>query len=63
MAEGILPCPLFKNEKECPGFGKKYPDYIHLWVKFLIQNTVLRVFMKKISEIFPSEAFLSRVED
>ena len=24
---------LFENQKKCPDFEKKEPDYIHLWVK------------------------------
>ena len=37
---GGLPCP-FENRKKCPYFGKKGSYYVHLWVKFSIQNLVL----------------------
>ena len=40
---GGLPCPFLKIEKKCPDFGKKWPDYVLPWVKFSIQNVVLRV--------------------
>ena len=55
--------PFFKIEKKCPDFGKKRPDYIHPWVKFLVENAVLSVSRKKISKIFPCGAFLSCVAD
>lgn len=32
-----------KIEKKCPDFGKNMSDYIHLKVKFLIENVVLGV--------------------
>ena len=41
-----LPCLFFKNRKTCP-------DCAHLWIKFPIQNAVLRVFRRKISKSFP----------
>ena len=31
-----LSCPFLKLDKKCPKFGKKFPDFTHLWVKFLI---------------------------
>ena len=31
-----LPYPFSKIGKKYPNFGKKCPDYGHLWVKFLI---------------------------
>ena len=34
----------------CSDFGKKGPDCVHLWVKFSIQNVVLRVPRRKISK-------------
>ena len=46
---GGLPCPFF--------FKKSAPDFIHLWVKFSIQGIVLRVSMRKNSQIFPVEPF------
>ena len=42
-----------KIKKEWLGFGKKCSDYIHHWVKFSIQNVVLRVYRRKNSKIFP----------
>ena len=33
----------FKNRKKCHDFRKKGPDCVHHWVKFSIQNVVLRV--------------------
>ena len=44
---------LFENRKKCPDFGKKGPDCDHLWVKFSIQNIVLRVSRRKNSKMFP----------
>ena len=40
---------LFSKSEKVPDFGGKCPDYIHLWVKFLIYNAVLRASRKKIS--------------
>ena len=37
---------------ENPDAGKKDPDCVHLWVKFSIQNVVLRVSGRKNSKIF-----------
>ena len=34
---------LFENQKKCLDFGKKGPDCVHFWIKFSIQNAVLRV--------------------
>ena len=53
------PLPFFKNHKKCPNFGKKGPDSDHLWVKFSVQNAVLRVSRRKTSKISPSGAFFS----
>ena len=37
-----------------PGFfGEKSPNCIHLWVKFSIQNVVLRISRRKNSKMFP----------
>ena len=44
---------LFENRKKCPDFGKKGPDCVHLWVKFSIQNVVLRVSRRKNLKMFP----------
>ena len=32
------PLPFFENQKKCPDFRKKGPDYVHPYVKFIIQN-------------------------
>ena len=45
--EGGSPLPSLKIEKSAPIFEEKRPDYVNLWVKFLIQITVLKVFRKK----------------
>ena len=58
---GGLPCPFLKYKEKCPDFWEKCPNWVHLWVKFLILNAVLSVSRKKISEIFPCGAFLSCV--
>ena len=42
---------------ENPDAGKKDPDCVHLWVKFSIQNVVLRVSGRKNSKIFPGGTF------
>ena len=46
-----LPCPFWKSKK-CPGFWKRDPDYVQLWVKFSIQNIVLRV-AEKTPQCYP----------
>ena len=33
---GRSPLPCFKNQKKCPDFGKKDPDFVAFWVKFSI---------------------------
>ena len=43
---------LFENRKKCPDFGKKGPDCVQFWVKFSIQNVVLRLSTGKISKMF-----------
>ena len=50
------PAPL-ENQQKCPDFIKKGPDCVHLWVNSSMQNVVLRVFKRKISELFPYGAF------
>ena len=52
--EGAGLCNSFlKIKNKCSDFGKKSPDFVHLWVKFPIQNAVvyfcnfLPVFLKK----------------
>ena len=44
--------PFFDNQKKCPEFGKKVPDSVLFWVKFSIQNVVLRESRRKYSKIF-----------
>ena len=46
------PLPFFENRK-CPYFGKKGSDSVHLWVKFSIDNAVLRVSKRKTPKCFP----------
>ena len=38
---------LFRKLKKMPYFAKKKPNCVHLWVKFLIYDTVLRLSRKK----------------
>ena len=54
---------LFENQNKCPDFGKKDPDCAYLWVKFSIQNVVLRVSWKKNSKMFPYEVPFSCIVD
>ena len=60
---GGLPSPFFENRKKCPDFWKKGPDCVYLWVKFSIQNVVLRVSRRKNSKMFPCGASFSGVFD
>ena len=53
------PLPFFENRKKCPDLGKKGPDCALPWVKFSIQNVVLKVSRIKNAKIFPSGAFFS----
>ena len=59
---GGLPA-LFWKPKKCPDFGKEGPDCTHLWVRFSIQNVVLRVSRRKHSKIFSCRASFSCVFD
>ena len=54
------PQTFFENRKKCPDFGKMFPD---LWVKFSIQNVVLRVSRTKKFKIFHCGGFFSYVFD
>ena len=45
--------PLFENQKRCSDFGNKSLDCFNLWVRFSIQNVVLRVSRKKNPKCFP----------
>ena len=38
---------LFRKLKKMPYFAKKKPNCVHLWVKFLIYDTVLRLSREK----------------
>ena len=48
---------LFENRKRYPDFAKKGLDYFHFWVKFFIENIILKVSRRKNSKMFPCEAF------
>ena len=49
--------PFFESQNNCPDFG----DCVHLWVKFSIQNAVLRLSRREKSKILPCEASFSCV--
>ena len=53
----------FLETKKVLWFEKRCSDFVHLWVKFPIQNAALWVSRKNISEIFACEVSLSRVVD
>ena len=44
---------LFENQKKCPDFGKTSIDWVNLWVKFFIQNIVLKTSRRKNTKMFP----------
>ena len=48
---------LFENQKKCPDFRETGSDFVHLHVKFTIQNVVLRVSKRKNFKIFPVGPF------
>ena len=64
---GEAPTALFEIEKSVLVMGKKVlvlgrkvlVGCVHFWVKFSIQNVVLRVSSRKISEMFPCRASFS----
>ena len=58
---GDLPCPFLKIKKKCSDFRKKGPDCVLPYVKFSIQNVVLRVSKRKRFKIFPCGAFFSGI--
>ena len=58
---GRPPLAFFENRKKCPDLGKKGPDCIDLWVKFSIQNVVLRISRTKNSKMLPCGTFFSCV--
>ena len=45
---------LFKIRKKCSNFGKKGPDCVYHWVKFSVENVVLRVSRIKTPKCFPA---------
>ena len=49
--------PFFENQKNCFDFG----DCAHLWVKFSIQNIVLRLPRREKSKTLPCGAYFSCV--
>ena len=57
-----LPC-LFRNWKKCPDFGKKSPNFVHLLVKYSIENVVLRISRRNVSKMFPCRVSFSCVFD
>ena len=64
---GEAPTALFEIEKSVLVMGRKVlvlgrkvlVGCVHFWVKFSIQNVVLRVSSRKISEMFPCTASFS----
>ena len=60
---GGLPCPFLKIKKKCLDFRKKGSDCVRPYVKFAIQNIVLRVSKRKYFKIFPCRAFISEIFD
>ena len=51
--EGRPPLSYLNMENKFSDFGKKGPtDYVHIWVKFSIQNVVLRIPWRKNSKMF-----------
>ena len=54
---------LFENKKKCPDFRQKGPDCARAYVKFTIQNVVLRESKRKNFEIFPCGAFFTGIFD
>ena len=44
--------PFLKIEKNALILGKKGPDCVHFWVKFSIQNVILRISKRKKSKMF-----------
>ena len=60
---GRPPLSFFEDQKKCLDFRKKGSDCVHPYVKFAIQNIVLRVSKRKYFKIFPCRAFISGVFD
>ena len=53
------PLPFFRNREKCPDFGKRGSHFIHLCVKFSIQNVVLKGSRRKNSKILLAVPFLT----
>ena len=51
------PLHFFENQKSALILGKKGPDSVHFWVKYSIQNIVVRVSRRKNSKIYPVGPF------
>ena len=49
---GALPCLFLKIAKSALILGKKGPDIVVLWVKFSIENVVLRVSRRKTEDFW-----------
>ena len=54
---GRLPWRFLKIEKNTLISGKKGPDSVHLWVKYSIENEVLKMSRRTNSKIFPAVPF------
>ena len=54
---------LSENQRKCPDFRKKGPDCARPYVKFTIQNVVLRESKRKNFEVFPCGAFFTGIFD
>ena len=52
-----LPSPFWKLKKRAMGLEKKGPDCVHFWVKFSIQNVVLRLCRGKTPKCFSARHF------
>ena len=55
--------PFSENWKKVPWFWKKCPDSVLPWVKFSVQNVVLKISMKKTPKFFPVVPFFSFIFD
>ena len=48
LRESKISPVLFQKPKNSPNFAKKYPDCVHLWVKFSFQNVLIVSWRKKL---------------
>ena len=55
--------PFLENRKRCPDFREKDPDCVHPYVKFTIQNVVLKASKIKSFKTFPYGAVFSGIFD